>query len=219
MKKLTVLFAVLFATSTIANAQFFVGGKLDFGFNSEKEKFGTNTSDPTTTINFSIAPRLGFALNEKMAVGLDLSYGNKITKFPDNTLQTDQKITTNNIGAGVFFRYYCMSVGGFSVFTEAEGMFSTGTAKMTYHDVALNTNVDPKGTKTTNLDVSITPGIAYKVNDHFELDAYLGLFAIDFKHKVVSDEDSPVDDIKYTNNFGLGINNGKALAFGFVYNF
>lgn len=53
----------------------------------------------------------------------------------------------------------------------------------------------------------------------FEVDAYLGLFAIDFKHEVKSNEDSSVDDITFENNFGLGVNNGKALAFGFVYNF
>jgi hypothetical protein len=154
-----------------------------------------------------------------MAVGLDLLYGNTTQKFPDNPAQTDQKSTSNSIGAGAFFRYYCMTVGSFSVFTEAACMYTTGTYKASYHDVLLNTNVDPKGMKTDKLGFNITPGIAYKVNDHFELDAYLGLFAIDFNHTVVTDLDAPADDINYDNTFGLGINNGKALAFGFVYNF
>ncbi|MBQ2489402.1 MAG: outer membrane beta-barrel protein [Bacteroidales bacterium] len=219
MKKLAILFTVLFAASTVADAQFYVGGKADFGFKSNKTKQGANTSNPTNTINFSIAPRVGFNLNDKMAVGLDLSYGSEITKAPNDPILTDKKWSNNTIGAGVFFRYYCMSVGGFSIFTEAEGMFSTGTSKFKYHDVLQNINVDPKGYRTNILDISITPGIAFKVNEHFEVDAYLGLFAIDFKHEVRSNEDSSVDDITFENNFGLGVNNGKALAFGFVYNF
>lgn len=43
MKKLAILFTVLFAASTVADAQFYVGGKADFGFKSNKEPPLKNT--------------------------------------------------------------------------------------------------------------------------------------------------------------------------------
>ncbi len=231
MKKLVLTFAVVFATITAANAQLFVGGSLGLGINSigKTENTGggtTVTVDPVKTLSFNINPRIGYNLNDKMAVGLDLGFGMTNNKYPDgwNGLNTtENKKSTTTIGAGVFFRYYLMEVGQWSVFAEATAGLTLGNGKeewkTTVGTTTTTTTVDAP--KATDITVAVTPGISYKVNEKLQFDAYLGLLQLAFNNHVEkSDMVGGGTNTVTDNYFNFGVNrNGQVGKIGLVYNF
>ena len=245
MKKLMLTVAVLFAASTIANAQLFIGGSIGFGTNSDKEKVTTTTTtsaktetttleaDPITTTNFHFTPRIGYMLNDKMAVGLDLQYGLSSTKYPVyNGIHnfTDYTKSNTSIAAGIFFRYYLIQKGDFSLYAEAEPYFGSTSCKIegTYKNLkGESVTYTNDGDQINTLGIAVTPGIAYKLNDHFELDAFVGLFDLSFKqNSTKTNSESEIAGIKTTtetqltnNQFNIGLNKEVSVNFGIVYTF
>ena len=220
--------AVLFAASTIANAQLFVGGNLGFGLNStnktEMTTGGTTTKiDPIKTMDFTISPRVGYALNEKMACGLDLLFHMNNTSYPDDyegLTETNHKYSTTNFGAGVFFRYSPVQIGQFSLFAEATAGVLMGSGKEEYKIANVTTSVDVP--KTTDIFAMITPGVSYKMNEKLQFDAYLGLCQLSFAHSVSTTEGKNSKKTVTDDYFNLGINQhtyGNVIQLGMVYNF
>ena len=227
MKKLVLTFAVIFATITAANAQLFIGGNLGLGVSSlgKSETTGgatTVTVDPINTLSFNIVPRIGYNLNDKMAIGLDLYFGMNNTKYPDGYYlnETDHKVSATSFGADLFFRYYAIEVGQFSVFAEANAGLMMGNGSEEYKTGNTTTTIDAP--KTTDIFVGIIPGISYKVNEKLQFDAYLGLCELCFTHNVTKTETNNTTTTNSDNQFNLGINqnnNGNLLKIGVVYNF
>ena len=228
MKKLLLTAAVLFAASTIANAQLFVGGNLGLGYYSidKYEMTGgptTITMDPIKVLDFTIAPRIGFGLNEKMAVGVDLCYDMNNYSYPDNyddMNETGHKKSETSFGAGLFFRYYALQVGQFSLFAEASAGLKMGSSKEEYKIDNVTTTVDKP--KTTEIFAGIVPGISYKMNEKWQFDAYLGLCELRFVNTTSKMEKSGSTSTSTDSRFDLGINqhsSGNVLTLGVVYNF
>ena len=227
MKKLVLTFAVIFATITAANAQLFIGGNLGLGVSSLGKSetttgSSTTTVDPINTFSFNIAPKIGYNLNDKMAVGLNLYFGLNNTKYPDgyNMNETDHKLSYTNFGFDLFFRYYAMEVGQFSLFAEATAGLAIGNGSEEYKIGNTTTSIDKP--KTTDIYVGITPGISYKVNEKLQFDAYLGLCELSFNHIMTKTETNNTKTTKSDNIFNLGINqhtNGSLIKIGVVYNF
>lgn len=140
MKK--VLFAIAaLATCMTASAQLWIGGNFNFGTNSVK--------DGDATTSWGIAPSVGYALDDKIEVGLTFGI--------DGTKTGDAKST--NFQIAPFARYTFLSAGDFSMFGQAK--------------VAYNYNkVGDDG--TSNFGVAIQPGIKYAVSDNFSFVALLG---------------------------------------------
>ena len=163
--------AVLFAASTIANAQLFVGGNLGLGsysINKQEVTGGTQTItvNPIKTLDFTIAPRIGFGLNEKMAVGVDLCYEMNNYNYPDDydgMNETAHKRSETAFGAGLFFRYYALQIGQFSLFAEASAGLKMGSGKEDYRIDNVTTTVDKP--TTTEIFAGIVPGISYKMKN------------------------------------------------------
>ena len=237
MKKLVLTFAVVFATITVANAQLFVGGNLGVGFTGASKTVtddGTTTVtvDPVKILNFNITPRIGYNLNDKMAVGLDLRFGMTNYTYPDNYYgwgEKDHKDVSTDFGAALFFRYYLMEIGQLSLFAEANAGLLMGNGKEEYTTTlgATTTTTTINDPKTTDIFVGITPGISYKVNDHLQFDAYLGLLQLGFLHSISKTETTNLAGTTTTTtvsdnqfNFGLNQHNrGNLFKIGVVYNF
>lgn len=67
MKKIVISIIALATAAFSANAQWYAGGSLGFGFESLKI-----TSTSTSTASFSIAPEGGYKLSDKCSIGLIL---------------------------------------------------------------------------------------------------------------------------------------------------
>lgn len=243
--------AVLFAASTITNAQFIVSGQFGIGGNSAKSESHTTiltegkttttdvTEDPVKTFEFGITPRIGYQLNEKMSFGLDFGFGTRKTTDPTyySSWGTEYKgeytTTATKYGVGLFFRYSLLQKGDFSLWVEANPYFGKETQKINedYTKTVGNTTTTTKrehdGPELSHVGIEINPGISYKLNDKFDIEAYLGIFGLYFDQTTTKKtSEFEAAGVKTTNevkdtktSYGLSINNGYNVAFGVVYHF
>ena len=93
MKKILMTMVAAFAAVSM-NAQMYVGGGIGFTNSTNK-----TTANEITNTGFSIAPEFGMALDEKMGVGIAVSFGSDKTKNEDKNLNTstENTVTTINV--------------------------------------------------------------------------------------------------------------------------
>ena len=129
MKKLFLVLALAFAGIFTANAQVWVGGGLDANI------YKDHTS-------FSLAPEVGYAINNNWQVALGASYG----FYQDKVL--GETLTNNTLTLEPYVRYVATTIGDkFSLFFDLTGDFGL---------------IDASGWAAT-----LRPGIAWMATDHW----------------------------------------------------
>lgn len=227
MKKIA-LTLVLAAFAMAANAQFILGGQLEFntnGGNTHYEAIAPFTNafnhPSTKTTNFRIAPTISYVLNDKMQVGLSLMYvtGSTVNYGTPATYYAGQedwaKGNGGAFGVAPYFRYYFAQAGKFNFFCEATLTFIT-SGRSHYHayDNSVTPVIDAENdgpTSYTILDFSIVPGVNYKFNDKWSADCYINLAGLAFtrtatkNYGTVTDPDALIST-NVATNFGLMAN-------------
>lgn len=119
MKKLLLTLTAVAGLTFATKAQEFGFQKQDFivegaiGVNTNNDK---NNSKKTS--EFVFAPKFGYFVSDKVAVGLGISYGQE--KDTDYSGDKDTYTKSNVFGIGAFARYYFLEVGSrFKVYGEA----------------------------------------------------------------------------------------------------
>lgn len=142
MKKLLLTLTAVAGLTMASNAQEFGFGKGNFlvegNFNSSNTN-DKNTKEKTATFNFN--PKAGYFVTDKIAVGLDLGFGqNKETTYDNNDVKTID--TEKAFGIGAFGRYYFLEVGSrFKTYTEVGVGYANTTGET---KVGTDTNDLPK---------------------------------------------------------------------------
>ena len=188
MKKILLMAAFAVATLS-ANAQVWVGGAL--GFNYEKIK----DTDAKTT--FTIAPTVGYNLDEKWAIGLELGLGFSNDGY-GLILPEYNGVKTTAVNVAPFARYTFAKAGMVSFFVD--GGFGLAYEKEE-KTITNNVKVSEDGTVW---HIGFRPGISLALSDNWSAVATMGYFG--YQH---------AEDY---NRFGLGVN-GNALSFGLYYTF
>lgn len=194
-------FMLLFATGLFA--QIFVGGNLSFNLTSGKIESGNISVDKPTETYFSLAPKAGYFLSDKLAVGASLRYTLQNEKTPGNPDVIDR---TTTIGITPFARYYAFTLNKFSLFAQGDLGFSYGVAK---HKEG---SVTTTGPKTTTIGLTAYPGISYKLSNRIDLEAVIGGF--NFGINRTSEKQN--DDVDITNDVGFGVNLDGIATTGFI---
>ena len=193
MKKIA-LTLVLAAFAMAANAQFILGGQLEFntnGGNTHYEAIAPYTSafnhPSTKTTDLRIAPTISYVLNDKMQVGLSLMY-----------------VTGSTVNYG--------TTGKFNFFCEATLTFiASGRSHTHAYDNSVTPVIDVENDGPTSysiLDFSIVPGVNYKFNDKWSADCYINLAGLAFtrtatkNYGTLADPDA-LTSTNVTTNFGL----------------
>ena len=190
MKKIMMTLAAVCVAATM-NAQVYVGGSL--GFNSKHS--GALDKSFTT---FTIAPEVGYNLNEKWAVGVALGFttGDLMT-FTDKFGGTyNGKATAFEIKP--YARYTFAKLDNFNFFIDGAVWYS-------------NANLKDNDVKVNTFGIALQPGVAYNVNDKISLVAHIGSLGFE-------SQKPNYDGAKADTEFGLGVS-GSALSFGLYYNF
>ena len=180
MKKIAVLlFVVMVALS--AKAQVYVGGTIGLWHDDD--------ADATT---FLLSPEVGYNLNAKWAVGVNLTYIHLKSSFDLSNESFDAKL--NGFAFAPYARYSFYENKIVRLFVDGGVGFSTY-------------KYDIDGADSTNgFEIGIKPGVAIKLNKSFSLVAKCGFLGYR-------------DDYMYGDN-GYGLNfSGEDLSFGFQYNF
>lgn len=229
MKK--VLFMLAFAGMAMAaNAQLILGGQIGFSATSGTDKVNDNApltayDAPTGKImNFTLAPTVSYVLNDKMQVGVSLEYTlSSVTNYTPAAYAIGkedwQKVNSTTIAIAPYFRYYFANYEKFNFFCEAQlGFGISPRDKGHVYDNTLPVTLDEDvngGTSTTLLALTITPGVNYRINDHFSADLYIDLAGLAFVHTATKNygamvgtqyDDDFVTDTQVDNYFGLTAN-------------
>ena len=133
MKKLFLVLALAFAGIFTANAQVWVGG-------------GLGASIQKNHTSLSIAPEIGYAINDQWQVALGAGYGFNQTKV--DVLGETITTNTNTLALQPYVRYVATTVGKFSLFFDLCGDFGLLDDARDYA-------------------VTLQPGIAWMATDHW----------------------------------------------------
>ena len=237
MKKVFLTLA-LAAFAFAANAQFVVSGNLAFSHSGEKNIRNDDavyTAGPQKTTAFELALRGGYALNEKLTVGIDLGFGiNNVKTETAGTTATEVNTTVitkaPSFTFDVFARYNAFQLGKFNVFAEASIGFGSMQWGKTHTDVNTpSATSDVVTGKITSLTFAVVPGLNYAFNEHWSMDIYLNFMNLGFQHNKTSWAKADAttglttdeyDDKNYDvdNAFGLILNNGQLSGNGILNN-
>lgn len=201
MKKLIVMAAVVLFGTQVAKAQLskgdvILGGTVNVKTTSEKFK---GSDDKTTTTNFGISPKVGYALNPNWVIGVfaESNFGSeKVTKAGKEAKEKTLAITP-----GVFVRnYHMIGQSKFAFFAEANAGYGFG-----------NTKQDGTKMSTFNsFNVNVVPGITYFVTKHFMLEGNFGGLGYAYQQDKTEATGAKLNtstfDFNFTKKFELGVN-------------
>ena len=178
------------------SAQVYLGGNI--GFNTS-----TNKGADTKTTQFTIAPEVGMALDDKFGVGIVIDFGYDKTKHDVAGTETN----TTEFGLKPYLRYQALTFGKANIFVDGGVGFNISKTK------------DMKA--GMGLGLFVTPGIAYNISDKWSIVAKLNdMFGLGYRKSAIADVPGASDA---PSRFGLDLSTGGFnvgnLTFGVFYNF
>jgi len=208
MKSNSFYLIVLFSFFCISlNAQVFIGG--NFGFNTSNHK--TGDGNKTSNYSLNLSPNIGKFLSEKFAIGaaLDISLsGNTTGVNPENTSKS------YSLGGSLFLRYYAIKWDKFSVF----GQGNIGLALSNSRTKVDGSTTD--GPKTTELYLSVYPGLSYDISDKLSLQTSLNILSLGYNYTTTKIGSNTGNSSNF--NIGAGLSNIvsiSAITIGAIYKF
>jgi hypothetical protein len=189
MKKI-ILTALVAVASLSANAQVWLGGSLGFNYTKQSIKGGSDASMTT----FSIAPEIGYSLNDKWDLALALN---------ESLISVKDGDTMNSFTINPYARYTYYTTGKVGFFLDLG--FTVGTTNLGSDDEDSFYKTDDNA---TTWGIGVRPGVKYAASDKVTFVASLGLLGF---------EQYKLDDYKLSS-FGLNVD-GSALKFGLYYAF
>ncbi|WP_418511684.1 outer membrane beta-barrel protein [Corallibacter sp.] len=186
MKKLLLLAFVL--TSIITHAQensekltidkgtWNVSGDISLHFSNTESN---NNNVEQDEFGFSFAPKIGYAINDNLILGLGIGYGHY---KQDTTSNTNQQTTVNTNSYHVFpYVRKFFPVGEKMAFlVQGEARFSK--QKSDYDETFMNTSSDSE-----SVFAGIRPGFTYFISDKIALETTIGALGYNYSEGEQSD--------------------------------
>lgn len=170
---------------------------------------GEKGSDDSKLNGVTFSPRIGYFINDNIAVGIDLNLASRKSEL------NLRSVVTRDFGIGGFGRYYCSkNKGRFSLFTQLGVNYLSGKEETTVGVENTSTNqvdytVDID--KENGFGIGLSGGFNYFISNHFALETLIGV--LDY-NSLKAD----VPGAKARSNFNIGINLNN-IGFGLLYKF
>jgi hypothetical protein len=195
MKSVRILFLALTSILYIGSlkAQVFAGGNFSLTNSSESTSTGSTATDGPSSLGYSIMPKLGIFLSDKLAAGLSLEYSSNQSKTPSNYLTLSKSST---FGFSPFLRYYAVRFNKFSIFGQGSAGMSLSNSSSKVGGI---TNDGPK---ITRYYVSFYPGLAFDLSGKISLETSLNFLS--FSYNYLTSKSGSDKDISSTFNIGAG---------------
>ena len=213
MKKIMLMVAMAVATLT-ANAQVYVGGGL--GFSSSKKAYvdADGVTEPDAVTSFSILPEIGYKLDDKLSVGIQLGF--TTTSFGDIEFEgVDLKdVKSTGFSIAPYARYTFVKWGKVGLFADAQFAYTHTSTKGDYP--IGNDNVIECEETENEWSLGIIPGLSFDVNEKITLITkvgWLGYSSAKPEYKIGDEKRK----YKASSNFGLNLTNN--VEFAVFYNF
>ncbi len=202
MKKLFLMAAFVVA-SVAASAQVYVGGGI--GFNSYKP--GYEGAESQTS--FSILPEVGYKLDDKMAVGIQLGYLSTENENDLDALGADRASKVEGFTIMPYLRYTFVKWDRVSLFADLGFGYTHSKATL---DLGEDDGLDIEASsKVNSWQLGITPGLSIALNDKINFITKVGWLG--YKSSKLD-----ADGAKASSDFGLNLD-GANLQFAVFYNF
>ena len=229
MKKFFILFVVIFLAVN-ANAQWFLGGSIGFNVNVEGSKDSESFTPYKSEIGFTVAPKLGYYFNEKLALGIDLAIGPKFVNgtrtvifYPPYGYPSEKQVSYQ----GTFVHWRATPFLRYSVFTYKkfalmlEGSVGVGGEHAT---LEFENNLTEKSATIGIGILNIKPVLGFKLTDHLQFEAVLNFLNIGYNLdiNIMGEGVDKNTDLKHDLNIGF---NAKSilvmsqLTIGMIYKF
>lgn len=197
--------ATFSASAQINKGSTYVGGNL--GFYSSKTNYEQPITDGKTSV-VNLLPSVGFAYKDNRVWGVYLNYSHNESNVGTN----DVNATSNLYGIGTFLRQYKPIGKGFFVFAQENLAFSYTD------DKAIQSASYVTETKSYQVSLGLTPGVAYDVSKKFQLELTLNnIFSAGYSHARQTEAltgSSPYATVYHQNNFNLSGNLGQLAQVG-----
>lgn len=237
MKKIiAILAAGVLAFS--ANAQVFLGGSLGVNYTGRDTKYeqpsamvggGYKESVHRTTITFT--PTVGYRFNAKWSAGLDvdLAWSNIPGTRTNSGALEGIDISSREFRWQVapFARYNLFRIKKFGVDLKLSGHIGTGKSTGTTLNEEYISEISDLTDTQLIYGASLKPVLSLDLNDHFSLEAILGIAGISWEamkdtyKKTTQDGEISIQNsgTDTESSFRFGLNNLSAISFGCIYKF
>ena len=220
MQKITNMLIMLITMNTVGHAQFFIEGSLGASYSVNKGT-GGNNSESTSLLNFGVAPKVGYWLNDQLAAGIYMSYNrsNQTNRYRNNPDQEKQwqKSFSSQFGFSVFSRYRLFYIKKFSVLAESSFGISKGIAKAksTPTSVAIFNS-----SSYTSMNINVYPVVSYDLTDRISILTICDFVRLGFNTGTAKFESTGIKNSSSVFVFNTGSNILNSLAdvrVGFIY--
>ena len=220
MKKAGVVFIVMVASILVVRAQVFVGGGASLNFTStERDGMGNITDASGLRFGYSALPQVGFFLNDRMSMGVDVSLSNnwlksKITDSNDPTNSYEYKTNFFTWGFYVFGQYQLTKLGLENLYL----LVKTSIGVSGYFNKYTNDTVIEKQPGSITYSINARPVLSYKLSDRLDILASCNFLTFGYNFQTYKNQD-PIHKSK-THNLDLGFNSYFGnLSIGVIYKF
>lgn len=220
-----------------ASAQVYVGGQI--GFTSSSVNVDIEGINSISGTSFKILPEVGYKINDKWAVGIQVGYSQGISAFGTFDVN-DFNSLAKNVGSAAldvlgsssqvidgveeakapnvklnafrvapYVRYTFLKAGNFDFFLEGGIAYTNIKAK----NVSKLTERIPDDPTINAFEIAVRPGITFNINQHAQVVAKIG--ALGYQNAKL---DMGMDFKPSLNRFGLEVD-GDDLSLGFNYQF
>lgn len=217
MKKKALALMMLMGAAA-ANAQTWVGGSLGFEYGK---------TDDLPKMEFSITPTIGYDLNDKWAIGLDLSFSHSNQETLLNSSQPYshfEKDHSNAFAITPFVRYTFAKAGIVAFFVDGLVEYSYRNSKYeqyaTYSldDWAIPQHKEEQKYINGYFRVGFRPGVSFDLGKHFLLVSNIGTLSYRHQiHKRFDNGQTETSEEAKGDVFGLKLAN--SLNVGMIYKF
>jgi hypothetical protein len=221
MKKAVITFIILVATVTAGNAQFFVEGGLGVSFSEGEYTQEGSMTNRTSGSTFNISPKVGYWVNDRMAVGASVFYYGSTQKTaisgPDNPdPERKTELRQPRLGFSVFGRYQLLQISKFSVLAECSMGMHGNKTKQKSESITKETSSD------TYLNMNMFPLISYDLTDRISLITTCDFMSLRFTSYTFKNKE--IDRKTTSHGFSFGTNSSifnslSDIRIGFMYKF
>lgn len=188
------LFSVAGFTQIVKGAKA-VGGGITYSNTTQPGYLGDGEDSESS---FEFIPSIGYFVSDGILIGINLGFSSgKTESFGSET-------KSSGFAAGPFARYYKQTSNeNFAVYGQFSFLYGSGK----------DTDSSNQETKTSAMDVALSPGLVYFVNEHWAIE--LGFRGIGYYS---SDPDKDVDE-NTVKTFDVGLNSFMPASLGFRFHF
>ena len=170
-------------------------------------------------------PKIGFQVNNKLAVGIAFGITGSKEVYDDEELDGLDYVTVNysekTFGWGVtpFVRYNAFEFGNFALFCELQ--IPIARAKYNTIEKWPSETKDIDGGKDFSFGVQVVPGLNYRLSDHVNFDMYVNLLQLGWNMSKYTYEPSDTRKTELKSSaFNFGVYSlPQAITLGFNYVF